>query len=448
MNRRSLARGALVLGVLGLCVAGFFTCFEKREVAVERGVSAEARRNPYLALGRLLEGMGHRVVFQSSPALLGALPPPPATVILPTLRASIGAQRSQALLDWVEQGGHLVVVAHSVWSETLAGPEDGESEDDESADESEGAEKATPVLVHQPSTRPDPILDRFGVRQVAGTPPPPDETDKTEKAGEKAKPAPKPPSLEDILAGRLHRAVTERSVAIFPGLDYPLEIGFAADYQFRDPDGVAVWSVAGRSGVHLVELRHGRGRISALTSDEPLTNASIGMHDNAEFVVRWLRRDLGAHGPIWSGPFWIFYDEDWPSLLALAREHALPAAIAAAVLLGAWVWSTVFRFGPVRPEPLPVRRAWLEHLDAAGRFHWRQDRGDALLTQLRAEVARRMRERHPGWRQLTAEERAERVAERAGLSPAEVDHAFHGTIGGARSFTAKVGALERIRAAL
>jgi hypothetical protein len=197
-----------------------------------------------------------------------------------------------------------------------------------------------------------------------------------------------------------------------------------------------------------VELRHGRGRISALTSDEPLTNASIGMHDNAEFVVRWLRRDPGAHGPIWSGPFWIFYDEDWPSLLALAREHALPAAIAAAVLLGAWVWSAVFRFGPVLPEPLPVRRAWLEHLDAAGRFHWRQDHGDALLSHLRAEVARRMRERHPGWRQLTAEERAERVAERAGLSPAEVEHAFHGTIGGARSFTAKVGALERIRAAL
>ena len=59
-----------------------------------------------------------------------------------------------------------------------------------------------------------------------------------------------------------------------------------------------------------------------------------------------------------------------------------------------------------------------------------------------------MRERHPGWRQLAERERALRVAERAGLSSAEVEHALAGAPGGARSFTASVSALERIRAAL
>ncbi len=440
MSRQALVRAALVLGTLGLCVAGFFTCFEKREVEIETEVSAQARRNRYLALGRLLERMGHTVVALTRPALLSELPTPPATLILPTPRVSIGARRSQALLDWVGRGGHLVVVTYSMWKESDSEPGVHESGGDESAGES--VEEENPPAMKRLSSRPDFILDRFGLRQVAGTPP---ESDADEEAGEEAEEAedPPPPTLEDLFAGRFRPPATEASWAEFDELEEPLEVGFGSDYQWLDPKGVAVWQVAGPSGVHLVELRHGRGRISALTSEEPLSNASIGAHDNAEFIVRWLRRDAAAQGPIW-----IFYDEDWPSLLALARRHALPVLVAGGALLFAWVWSVVFRFGPVLPEPPPVRRAWLEHLDAAGRFHWRQDRGRALLSDMREEVARRMRERHPAWQQLPEREQAERIAERAGLSLSEVEHALAGTLGGARAFAARVGALERIRAAL
>ena len=116
MTRQTLARGVLALAVLGLCVGGFFTCFEKREIEIETGVSTAARRNRYLALGRLLERMGHTVVSLSSPERLTALPPPPATLILPTARHSIGAERSESLLEWVRRGGHLVVVTYSVWT--------------------------------------------------------------------------------------------------------------------------------------------------------------------------------------------------------------------------------------------------------------------------------------------------------------------------------------------
>jgi hypothetical protein len=424
LNRQALVRAALALAALGVCVAGFFTCFEQREIEVATGVSEEARRNHYLALARLLERMGHTVVSTSNPARLRELPPPPATLILPIRRVSFTAERSAALLDWVARGGHLVVAGSS-----LDLPHVVEANDDEP----EKPDSPTPLPPAPPKRlweRPDPILDRFGLRRIRGSPP-------------KEKREFKPPSFEDVLAGRFPVPVAETCEADFPDLDEPLVVGFSPAYQWLDPQGVAVWSVEGPAGVHLVELRHERGRISALTSDEPLTNAAIGDHANAEFVVRWLRRDDAA-----SGPIWIFYAEEWPSLLALAQRHALPAAIAGAVLLFTWLWSAVFRFGPALPDPLPVRRAWLEHLDAAGRFQWRQDHGQTLLASMREEVARLARERHPGWRQLRERERVERIAERADLTPDEVLHALAGPPGGARAFAASVGALERIRAAL
>jgi hypothetical protein len=400
VSRATLVRAGVALAVLALCAIGFFSCFERREVEVETGVSAAARRNPYLALARLLERMGHTVVVQTDPTRLDALPEPPATLILPTPRYSIGAERSEALLDWVSRGGHLAVVTYTLWRDPEASDEDG-----------------------SPHTRPDFILDRFGLRQEAVAPEP--EKEKQEGAE---------PTRD--------RPVLEGAWADFDA-GHPLEVTFSPQFRWLDPEHVATWTVAGSSGVHLVELRHGRGRVSAFTSDEPLLNTRIAERDNAEFAVRWLRRDAAGDGPIW-----IYYEEDWPSVLVLVREHAMPAAIAGAALLGVWLWSAVFRFGPVLPEPSRARRSWLEHLDAAGRFHWRQDHGRALLAAMREEVSRRARERHPGWRDLAERERLARVAERTGLTPAEVEHALAGPPGGARAFAASVSALERIRAAL
>jgi hypothetical protein len=432
VTRRALARSVLALAVLGVCVGGFFTCFEKREIEIETGVSSAARRDRYLALGRLLERMGHTVVSLSNPERLAALPPPPATLILPTARHSIGAERSESLLEWVRRGGHLVVVTYSVWT---ADP--GSADDQEQA-----GEKVGPALSRDATSRPDPILDRFGLRQIAGRST--SEEDEDPAAEDEPSDAPAEPfSLADALAGRFPGSPTESSWAYFSESEAPLEVGFSPDYQWFDPDHVAVWSVTGPAGVHLVELTHGSGRISALTSDEPLSNTAIAMHDNAEFVVRWLRRDAAA-----SGPIWIVYDEDWPSLFARAGRHALPALIAAAVLVFTWVWSVVFRSGPMLPPPAPARRAWLEHLDAVGRFHWRQDHARSLLAGMREDVARRVRERHPGWRQLTNRERAEHIASRAGISADDVELALASPVSGSRAFIAAVSALQRIRTAL
>lgn len=424
---------AIAAAVVALCAGAFFACFERREIEVPVGASAEARRNRYLAIGRLLERMGHSVVVERQLARLAALPDPPATVFLPLNRTTLGAERSERLLDWVERGGHLVVVTYTVW---------GVPADEDRADA--GADAIV-------SGRPDLLLDRFGLRQrqARSAPVAPEEPEAQEPAPEQAeapdeeKPEPTPPTFRDFLKGDFDGANRETAYATIVDGEEPLALEFDDDLWWDDTQGVVVWSVAGDVGAHLVEVEHGEGRITALTSDEPFANATLGDADHAEFVVRWLRDGREARAPVW-----IFPEAEWPSLPTLLRRHAAPALVAGAALLALWLWRALFRFGPALPAPDGARRRWLEHLEAAGRFHWRQDRGRTLLAEQRADVLRELARKRPAWPRLPEAERRERIAQASGLTPEQVTHALYDEARSPRNFTAAVRALERLRAAL
>ncbi len=427
MTRQLALRIALAALAIAVCAGGFFACFEKREVDERSGASAEARRNRYLALGRLLERMGHEVVALDDFSKITALPEPPATVILPLDRTAFGEKRSEALLAWVARGGHLVVETYTVW-----GPRE-----DEDGDPLPNAED---VIL---DGRPDLLLDRFGLRQRHR------ERDLTEAAAEAAAEEESEdedasaPTISQMMRGDFSLGRPESSFAFLDDDSEPFELEFNSDFWWEDTQEVAIWSVSGDSGAHLVEVAHGDGRISALTSDEPFLNDSIGSVDHAEFVVRWLR-----HGRDGSVPVWIFFEEDWPSLFDLLRRHAAPALISSAVLFLLWLWRSLWRFGPALPAPDPARRRWLEHLEAAGRFHWRQDRGRTLLESLRAEVQGTLERKRPAWRRLPESERVEKLAHASNLTRDQVAQALLDEPRAARPFVAAVRALERIRASL
>ena len=443
MNRELGKQLLLSLAVVALCTAGFFACFEQREIDVWRGASREARNNRYLALARLIERMGHPVSLHSDVSRLGELPEPPATVFLPTPRATLGKARSQALLDWVARGGHLVVVTYSSWE---PGKRDGED----------------PTKLVRQSGPPDLLLDRFGLRQrakpqkelVEDMAAAAVESGKTAEgaaepaSGDEAErevqpPRIQPPTTEDLLAGRWQPGTVESAWAWVEDEGEPLEVEFHSGFWWEDTLEVATWSVAGAAGSHLVEFEHGAGTISALTSDEPFVNDSIGRVQNAEFVVRWLRHDRAALVPVW-----IFHEEAWPSFFELLRRHATPALLGASALVLLWIWRSAFRFGPLLPAPDPARRRWLEHLEAAGRFHWRQDRGHALLASLRGAALHELGRKHPGWAHAPEPLRFEKLAQASGLTQDHVAHAFLGVVTGAKSFIAAVRTLERVRASL
>lgn len=119
---------AVVAALLGLGAIWFFTSFEQVTVRERIGMSGEARRKPYLALARLSERMGQPARELRTLAELGSLPAR-GVLLLPRPRGDLARRERDRLLEWVAQGGAIVV-------------------------------EAEPLRV------PDPLLDALGVRRV------------------------------------------------------------------------------------------------------------------------------------------------------------------------------------------------------------------------------------------------------------------------------------------
>ncbi len=417
MNQRRwtlVIAAAMTAAVIGL----FFTCFERRSEWEYRGASPEAVRNPYLALERLLERLGHDVRVLAGPSELeGPLPVVgTGTIFYPANRLTLGEERSRRLLRWVEAGGHLWVVTWTIW-------------DDE----------------HR---RPDFLLDELGIRQLMHDEPVPEalarlaqdavEEDPT-AADEEEETIQVPLALE-----RTWPAVTWDAIDVrFEGESRRYRVHFDQNFYLDTEELEPAASVSGPGGVHLVRLDHGRGRITVSTDDYLVRNDALAEADHAEVVLRILRRGE-APGPVWLLPV-----ERWPGLWELVRRHAWAPLLAGACWLLAWVWRASRRFGPLIPERPPVRRSLLEHVEAAGRLLAR-GRRDVLVEAARESLHDVLRERRPAWLRLAPVELDARLAAAARLEPVDVALALRGEApaSGRGDFTRTIATLERIRHAL
>jgi hypothetical protein len=211
------------LGAL-LAIGLFLTCFERTTRTEDTGPGEAAQRNRYLAAERLLEALGLPVVGLDHPEQMRELPPLDATLIVPGRRFELPGLRSAQLLEWVERGGHLVVVAWTLWTE-------------------------------EPHVD-DPILDPLGVRQFM-------------TAEDEAEDSP----YES--AEWVHE----------PGAA-PLRMSFLPEYTLEIVERRADWSVSDANGVHGLSVPVGHGHVTVWTDDLFFTNESLAQQDHAEALHR------------------------------------------------------------------------------------------------------------------------------------------------------------------
>jgi len=109
-------RQALVLSLIGMLLAAaaawwFFENFEHRVEEKDVGFHGEASRNDFLAAERFLEKFGMQI--ESLPTILDLkkMPQHNDVLFIPTGRYDLATQKMTELLNWVEQGGHLIVRA-------------------------------------------------------------------------------------------------------------------------------------------------------------------------------------------------------------------------------------------------------------------------------------------------------------------------------------------------
>lgn len=346
---RWMALGAGVLVILLVAWVARNTYFEVR--TVPRPPRGEARTTPFYAVQKLAQELG---AAASSGSALGDVPQD-GVVVMGFLHWGLLPSRQQALQEWVENGGRLVVDQRLVWVDAFA--------------------------------------TWSGIRRVE---PERDDDELLEKQGE-------PEDSE-----RCH-PLTARDGRTFDVCQY----GF---YGWLSSAPASSWSLSDGTHVQALRVARGRGSITAINA-APFVTTSLFEGDHARLFVTLtqLRRGDTVR---------FIAENERPSLLALVWQHGWPVVVMAGLWLGASLWRRSGRFGPVAPDPEPVRRSLAEQIRGTGQFALRVGGGDVLYDATLRALVEAARTRITGFARLGPQEQASAIARAAGVDAAALEAAM------------------------
>ncbi len=312
--------------LLALLAAGLLTMLiEKTEITIPVPPTGRAAANDWYGVERLLSEQG--VDATSAP---GAKDLPPQDHVILLFARGQTSQQVERLLNWVEDGGHLIATMEPRVVSEAASDEVLELEDSD-----------------------DEILAALELTSA------------------------------EALAGALE------TVAVIPPQGGEALSVTAPEIQVKLSDWLpCLWTEAGAPVETIcpmssfVRVPYGDGWITLLPEASFLDNFNLGEHDNALFLWTLVQRGGPPAGAL------VVYRDQPPSLWALIGQHAWPLLVAGATLLALWLWSALPRFGPVLVDPPPARRSLVEHVLASGEHLWRREHQDLLLKSARRQVLR------------------------------------------------------------
>jgi hypothetical protein len=376
----------LIAGAAGL----FITLFEKKEITRHFGFSPEARMNDLLAARRFLKRMGIPAENMATPSPANALPATTDVILLATKRLTVDKRAQDTLLEWVRNGGHLILTARS---ETVT----------------------------------DGFLDFF------------ERFNEVESEG-------------DLLLESLGIETIKRKVSSQEREDYDSTgVSFSASDDFVWADfhqGLRLQSqherfrsLAGdQDGDFVITGRLGSGQVTVMSALRILHNRKIGKKDHARFLLELV--NLGDY-PI---KVWLITEDDMPGLYAWLWKHAHEAVLSFILLLILTLFTVTRRFGPILDITPPTRRRLLEHIRASGWFLWRHRHYKQLLTGMQNNLKHEMAIKHPGIQEMGSSAAAARLTSFIDMTTEEIQQALGMIeVHNKQEFTTTVRLYERLR---
>lgn len=229
MNRRQIALGALLAGLLATITVYLYLQATPYTETIDHGPSPEAQANPYLAAEYFLRQQGLSVTHANSLETLPPLPSRRHSLLLLGERVDMTPAQVEQVLARAHAGGRLLLVAEALW-------------------DAEAGKSA------------DLLLDRVQVQQSLSKylkdPPPEAATDPY-------------PSLTKLCL--------ENEQA-------PAYASFDPQFHLEDPHNLAQAWADSALATHMMQLPYGEGLITVITviTDAELwKNSNIGRYDNA-----------------------------------------------------------------------------------------------------------------------------------------------------------------------
>jgi len=357
---------ALGAAVLLALASWLMTQTEWVDKEIATPAKGEARSNRYYAVQQLLRQLEGKAENHTH---LQVMPPRQARLLLDHMHWDMFEERSQALRQWVHQGGHLVIGG---W---LTGHQE---------------------LAWLPLMKVEPENDSRDVSQEAST-----------------RPAQKSACT----------AVTESAAPAY----YDDQDSFQycprapSTYYVPTPESEAapLWQVDSPRGTLMLRVPYGSGSVTVLGNIFFLSNNNLLQGDHALLAAAAFQAQPGA-------VHWFITEESRPPLWQSLWRHFWPALVLAGLTLLCFVWRSAVRFGPVLLPPSIHRRSMREQVRGTGRFLYAHGRTALYTAQWRA-LHEAAGQHLPGWALMDSSARAAALARATGLAEHELTAALQFT---------------------
>lgn len=324
---------------------------------IELGPSPEARSNPYLAMQYFLREQEIMVTEVNSLVTVMSAPAEQRTLFLLSTHAALIDSQQEALLAWVEQGGHLVISAQHEKVE-----QDGNS-----------------------------LLANLGIKKLLSTSLETDD-EQTIEATEEPAEIDTEDDQEDTQCvatpfDTLTRLYLENEQS-------PAYLDLDTRYHLADTDNRAHAWANSEASTHLLQLTHGHGLVTVLSDFGLWQQNQIKSYDHA-WLLWYLSQDTEVA---------LFNPPKQQGLLSLLWQYFAIACVLLLGLLLLGMWAHVLRFGPLIAPQDHTRRKLTEHLQAAALFNLRFNGQRSLLVALQKDIQQRAQQRYPSFSRLAVSE--------------------------------------------
>jgi len=386
--------GVIIFTVLiFLVVSGvwwFLATHERYEKEINIGFAGEAATNQFYAAELFLEKYNMQIESLSSILELKEMPGKNDVLFIPTKRYDIGTDRVTELMDWVKQGGHLIVQARYI------------NKNSKSRDELFDELGVSTDSSYDPTPFIDKLMD--GVEES---------DEKEELSQSETDPDKENKEEEDVDPdARWSRAVI--NIPVNDQVEDKKVSFWSTQWMINEGTHESSWEVQGKNGSHLIEFQIGDGWITLLSEIDFLTNRQLEKNDHAAFLHTLVHINNSDR------KLWIVRNDDNPSLLSILVDDYYPVVLAFVAFVLIWLWYASRRFGPLARDPEAVRRSMSEHIVSTGHYQWRNKNRNELLNSVQKALHDQIVQTRPLWVRLSNKELAGKLAKLAGLDEEKV----------------------------
>ena len=423
MSRDNAFYAAIAAFVL-LLVAWWVSATHWVDVEVRVPPTGEAITNDLWAVQNLARALGVRVTVAGN---LETMPPARATLVLDRHSTDLLEEQSAALRDWVRQGGHLVLPAFALPSDSAnavgtTNPKPPATPADAQAPESEDAEGANDAddAVETPLSEWIVLRKReLPARQLAHL--------RAQRAQAEKAATPARAGAVQRLGSQPCRALQEQATLAEYFLDgQPLRLcNIGENYTVLAPTPLAaLWALDGERGQEALRVRFGSGQVTAVVPWELLSNRDLPRGDHPLLAAAALQLRAG-------GDVWFLSPQKRQGLIAWLWDRAWPGLCLALLAIAAALWRAAPRLGPVMAPLERSRRSMREQVLGTAEFLRQHGRAALLRAQARAlrETARRRLRRTPpdaaDGALSPVQQQTQAIAKACGMDAVALEQAFN-----------------------